>query len=525
MYRDLGRACHSLSSQDIDCLLDRDGNDDHTFGKLAILLSERELDLSDRAFDAFLGLLSSDAQDVASHSAWTILASNEPERLGRHLDRSGWSWSASKSHTENIMGSTAIAASAHGCDFMELVSRIAPAKVLAALRNGDRSTNEVVTAVHRLTAVLCDFRGQVPECGLEVIHDQEATETGSYECTFGNILDDHGNGNTVIARFQRASDPERHSRRRQEIIQSYVDGIREARESGAQLVHCHFDAEDFDVVLDRSPEALEAWLDGMDPLTDEFRRRARLAQGFYLALCEALFKRDLSRGIPLWRALRQCLYIQFINRSGIDRLKYAPSMARPCPEIHAVLEELYSLNEAQSDSDLLDFIVAARNFDNLKWLKEAVLRDEASACPAHRRRAAFLRPLLSQPEIAGDEEWPSGSQVVEYQWIRDQSRIVAQTQGFASYWLKKFAEADSPDSAHAYWKLFRACCDRDVQIWHLSGYSLYASEDTTLKVAKESFLQQQRRDLKRSNTEIASQLSQSFSYKRTTTALLPWRAR
>ena len=135
----------------------------------------------------------------------------------------------------------------------------------------------------------------------------------------GDIAEDRDDENDILAFGERASRPEQYAQRRQAIIQLYVDAVREARQSGAQLLHSHFDPDDFDLVLDLYPEALERWLEGMDPPTSEFRRRVRRAEGFFVGLCEAVLKRDPSRGIPLWRALRVCLVTRFIGSTGIDR--------------------------------------------------------------------------------------------------------------------------------------------------------------------------------------------------------------
>ena len=525
LYLDLVRACHSPSRSELDHLVEMCCGDKRMLCRLATVLAEHDLDLSERAFDTFSGLLFPNGTDVASGAAWFLLAFNDAERLGAVLDRSGWSWSCSSPPTENIMGSTAIAASNRGSAFSEFAARIAPAKLLAALSRDERSREEVALVVELLSTALSQYREYAPESRLDIFHDHEAAATGNYDFTIGDIVEERDNGNDIGSFFERANRPERYAQRRQAIIQSYTNAVKGARQAGAQLLHSHFAAEDFDLVLDHYPEALERWLEGMDPPTGEFRRRVRLAEGFFVALCEAVLKRDPSRGIPLWRALGQCLATRFIGPTGIDRLKYAPFTAPDCPAVDAVLEDLYALDEAQTDDDLTDIVVAARGSGRVDWLRQKVSRDEYSPCPAHRRRAAFIRPLLTRPAIAGDAAWPSGKPVGGYREIRSHSWIMGQREAFAGHWLRKFAEADTPEAAHASWLLFMASSDRRARTWMSEDYAGHASADAPIEVAKQRFVAQQRYRLKRAISDNEKPLPQNFSNQKTTSSLLPWRAR
>ena len=520
LYLDLGRACHPPSRSELDRLVEVCSTDKPMLSKLATLLAEHRLDLSQRAFDVFSGLLLSNETEVASGALWVLLASNDSERLGTLLDRSGWSWSPSRPHIENIMGSTAIAASNRGSGLPEFASRIAPVKLLAVLSRDDRSREDVALAVELLSAALSQYPEDAPESGLDIFHDQEIAATGSYEFTIGDIVEKRDHENDILSFVERASRPEAYAQRRQAITRSYVDAVKKARKSGAQLLHGHFAVEDFDLVLDLYPEALERWLEGVESPSREFRRRVRLAEGFYVALCEALFKRDPSRAIPLWHALRQCVTAKFIGRTGLDRLKYAPFMAPHCPSVDAVLEDLYALDRAQTDEDLVDIVVAARSSGRAHWLRGMASRDENSPCPAYRRRAAFIRPLLTRPAIAGDAAWPSGKPVGGYREIRNHSWIMGQREAFAGHWLQKFAEADTPEAAHASWLLFMASSDRRARTWMSEDYARYASANAPIEAAKQRFFGLQRHHLKRAMADNEKPLSQHFSNQRTARSLL-----
>ena len=192
----------------------------------------------------------------------------------------------------------------------------------------------------------------------------------------------------------------------------------------------------------------------------------------------------------MWRALRQCVVTGFISRTGIDRLKYAPFAAIDCPAVDTVLEEIYGLDETRTDEDLFDIVVAARSSDRDEWLQSVVSQDEISPCPAHRRRAAFLRPLMNRPGIAGDAAWPSGGPPAGHDAISVDSWIMAQRESFAAHWLRSFAEADTPESAHAAWLLYTACCDRRARTWMSEYYDRYAVRNGAIEALKQRFVTQ-----------------------------------
>lgn len=525
LFLNVARACHSPCARELDQLVDSCRGDERKLTRLATILAEHDLDLSQDAFDAFSKLLSSDDGETSPGAAWLLLGSNAAERLGSVLDQTGWSWSSSKPQLENSMGSTAIAASHRNSTFSTFAARIAPFKLLAALSQRERSRKEVRLAVDLLSAALFEYDEDAPESGLDIFYDYEAASTGNYNFTIGDIVEDRDDENDVHSLFRRAANPEQYEQRRQAIMQSYIDAVRQSRESGAQLLHTQFRAEEFEPVLDLCPEALDRWLEGMDTPTGGFCRRVRLAEGFFLGLCEAVLRRDPSRGIPLWRTLRQCMATRFIGLAGMDSLKYAPFFAPNGPVIESVLEELCAVSEARTDEDLLDIVGAARISGRVDWLREKLSSDESSSCPAHRRRAAFVQPLLTRPTISGDAAWPSGPPKGGYQEIHDRAWTMGQREAFAAYWLRQFAEADVPETAHAFWLLFMASSDRRAKTWISEDYNRYAVGSGFFEATKRRFVEQQRHELKRAISENEKSLEQTFTTQRATRTLLPWRAR
>ena len=514
------RACRPVSEEEIDKLLDI-YDDDEQRNRLASILGGHLSSLSDRAFAAFSRMLDNQATGLDSRAVWILLGVNSPARLGAMLDELNWTWSPDRPHFENTMGSNAIAASNKGTAFTELARRLAPANLLEALSEEGRSEEDVKLVVDILSAVLLGQLGDPPESGLDISHDQSAARSGRYDFTAGDILR-HNDDEDVPRVVEGMENPERYAERQQDILQTYVAAIDEARRAGAQLLFAHFEAKDFDPVLKHCPEAVDSWIEGLDSMSPDFRRRVRLAEGFFVALCEALLKEDASRGVPLWRALRECLASRFISHIGIDRLLHAVFLAPSCPEAHDALEEIYGMNEARSDADLIDFVIAARCSNRIDWLRRIAFRDATSSCPADRRRSVFLGPLLALPEIAEDADWPKGESESEVDSIRQYAWILGQREAFAYHWLREFAAAETPGIAHACWRLFKACADSRARLWMQDLYQSYATKNQVMEAAKQRFVEREAHDLKRAMADNEKAWAGNFAGMKYPKSLWPW---
>src|SRR5207248_1845673 len=97
-----------------------------------------------------------------------------------------------------------------------------------------------------------------------------------------------GEEDDPFAPLRRAADEEasrQHSRR---AVETAVERIRQARTAGASLYLSSIAADDLGAIISASPDLVRRWTEGMVEQSRDFRRRVHLAEGFYLALCEAL---------------------------------------------------------------------------------------------------------------------------------------------------------------------------------------------------------------------------------------------
>ena len=517
--RSLAAVCGVPRLADVDELVAIYGHDDEKLILLAGILAVVGVKLSDAAFNRFFGLLGRDGKEAAP--VWLLLASAEPKRLGKSLNAQGWSWSSTKSYIENIAGSVGVAAASNGMPFVEYAHRIAPSKLLAVLSQEQRSPEDVELAAGLLEGVLFNEALDLPTPTVDVSHDRDQGGTmAGYLCSVGEIVDSE-RGNTWLRSLQRFSSD--YQERRSRLAERYVKEVKRARQEGASLYLADVDAADFDAVLRHRPGLVETWLEGMDPRTDDFVHRVRLSNGFFVALCEALLARSHRLAMPLWRALRvfpSC--VKFKMHGDMDRLVHALFSAPRCAEVDAAMEELYDMDRAQNDRDLLDLVVAARQGGRADWMQEMLAKDSTSPCPAHRRRRSFLQCLVSCPEVADDDQWPCGHALT----IAENAWMLGQREAYAARWLCRFAGAQTPETAHAAWILYKASADRRAWSWMggiLRSPLRSVQRAGSLDAAKRRLMVVENHELKRSMAVNEKSWKDNYGGVRYPKALRPWR--
>jgi hypothetical protein len=233
--------------------------------------------------------------------AFKALASLDGSRFARELLERDWSWSPTASPWENHYGSGALIDGAGAMPFDELAPRIAPWRLLEAVRRRGADPGEV-----RLAAAIFDraFSGvglDVPEPGASISIDRTAASTGPRP--FAVSVDPEATGEgprDQIAALNRMLDLEARRQWHKRAIQAAqvaVERIADARRSGASLYLWDVTPEDMTCVAEHAPEWIDRWLEGVEAVTQDFQRRVQLAEGAFLALCEALLARDPAKGV------------------------------------------------------------------------------------------------------------------------------------------------------------------------------------------------------------------------------------
>ena len=514
----LALACESPSTAELEDLVDEHGCDPPGLQRLAEIVGEKTVTLGEQAFDAFVGLLFGRFEGVKLEPVWVVLGLNAPERLGVILQERGWAWSGEKPYIENVMGSIALAAANRETPLERFATRLAPMSLLRVVSDRGAAQEEVVFAVQLVDKVVMQQAVPVPETPLVVSHDRsEAEQTVNYLYSYGDIRekDELGDSGRHFPRSQ-----EDYQERRWALANRYHEEVMDARRRGVNFHLELVQPEHLGMVVDWCLDTVAEWLDGMAERSPAFATRVRLADGLFVSLCETLLVRRPDLGVELWRALNDCLtHVKFTVHGDMDRLLEALFAAESSANVEQALEEVYGLDGTRTDRELVALVVAARRHDRLDWLRSMVAKDAASQCPLHQRRAAFLKPLLTVPEVAGDDGWPQGEFAGG---VRGASWKLGQREAFARHWLRTFATADSAVEAHAGWQLFLACVDRRAWSWLTNLLDRGAEGESGLDAMRRRFVVQQKREIRRAIRENEKYWGESYTHWRYPRALMPW---
>ncbi|MYA68056.1 MAG: hypothetical protein F4Y22_12515 [Gammaproteobacteria bacterium] len=514
----LVRACGSPSTAELEKLVKERLCNPQALQKVATVIYEKSVTLGEGAFDAFAELLFGEYEGVELDPVWVVLGQNAPERLGNMLDQRDWTWSGKQSYFEKVMGSVAVAAANRQTPFASFATRLAPNTILPIISERGSVREEVLLAIEMLHSVVMQSAIPVPETALEVSHNRsEAEETVNYFYSHGDIREtDEVNGTRRF--FSRLR--EDYKERQHSLAKQYSKDVMDARREGANFLLEFVRPKHLKAVVDYCPDKIDEWLNGMSERTPEFTRRVLLADGFFVSLCETLLAKTPEIGVELWRALNHCLkHTKYTVHGDMDRLRVALFAADSSPNVEKALAEVYGLDGTHTDRELINLVVAARLHGRLDWLYSMVAEDAASNGPLNHRRAEFLNPLLSVPEIADEGRWPQGD---FNRSVHGLSWKLGQREAFAQHWLLEFAKAESEIEAHAAWQLFLAGVDRRAWSWFWDVLDQNLVGEGGLNSVKQRFVEQQNHEIRRAIGKNEQYWESNYTYWRYPDALKPW---
>ena len=238
-------------------------------------------------------------------AAFRALASADSLRFGRHLISQNWAWSPDEDVWVNHYGSGALIEATAATPFDQVAPRLAPWRLLEAARQRGEDPSEVRLAAGIVNDVLAADRLPEPDPGALLTVDRTLEGAGSLY--FSVMPDEAPQSPNDLADLVRrtaetANDVADNVRR---AVDAAVERVRQARAGGANLYIANLSAEDMLSVVRLAPDLVELWLQGAEQPTRDFRRRVMLAEGAFLALCEALLRHDPERGVLLWRGLKE----------------------------------------------------------------------------------------------------------------------------------------------------------------------------------------------------------------------------
>lgn len=447
-----------LSCKELDTLVFRfRDRSNKQVNDLLLLLSTIPAALSDYSWK-WLARSVVDSDFGHRGAAFKILYTYDANRFGNLLLQYDWGWDSDQHMWCNHYGSLALSTATIEFSFDKIVHKIAPWLILRAvtIRGGSVAEARIAASiVHSIIMTKIDVQDLGSD--ISVYLDVRAKDPLSFSLTMRTE-----EPNDPLLQFRLAMDTKELIKARKQAVDIAVERISLARKAGASLYLHNYCPNDFALVIESAPELIDAWIDGHNILTPDFKRRVRLSEGFYLALCEALLTYAPDKGELLWRGLRETLTTRFIGHAGIDELI---CMIFRVPNIpNSLRSELLGLNNTSLDKGLFDLALAAITNDAEDWLDRVIEEDKESGVVWRRQRARVINGFRVKNKISTIDVWPPGRagslrvsrQNVALAWKRSEV--------FARHWWQRYWEAADDGDAYAAWELLSRCVDRRTLI-------------------------------------------------------------
>lgn len=459
-YHDFSVISPPLSSEDVDILVTqfRSGTEKQV-NNLVLLLSIALPDLSDASWEWLAGL-AGDPDFRYRGIAFEVLHASDASRFGRSLLQQGWQWSVEQDLQSNHYGSLALATASVGLPFDQHAAAIAPWLLLRAVSIRGRLPADAETAAAILGSIVGAAELNAPDLGSDVSVLEETRARYPFAISIAVRLEHFDD---PLAQFRDALDTEKRLEARRRAVNTADERIKQAREAGASLYLHNLRPDDFTSIVDHVPNVIGRWIEGHDGPTVDFRRHVRLAEGFYLALCEALLTQDPNQGERLWRGLRAALTTRFLGWASVDQLVHMIFRVPNAPD--SLRTELLDIANTNSDQELFDLALAAMINGADSWLDRVIAEDEGSEVVWRRQRAGKLRGFRAGNRLPINDAWPVGPadrlrvsrQRETLTWMRSEA--------YARHWWQRFWEAEDDEDAYAAWELLSRCIDRRAYLW------------------------------------------------------------
>ncbi len=396
--------------------------------------------------------------------AFSLLQRSDGPRWGMELWSAGWGWSGKADHWTNHFGSLALIQGCVGIPFTELSSRLAPwlLPYAVSIRGGDPM--EAAAAVTLMARVFLGYSGPIPDPGAHLTF--EHTPDGHGSCRYSMTpIDPPKESQEELATFRGTLNADAQLEHYRQTQNTVVERIRQASSDGAGLFMAELSANDLIPLLRQAKDSFLGWLEGYEACTATFQRRVLLAEGVYLALCEALLHVDPAVGCRLWSALRITLRMRHQGLARLDEIIHLLFRV-PCgPEVTALRMHLLLPGVALSDQNLFEVALAANLNGCGDWLAGVIRNDLASEANWQRRRGLVLSGFTCGNEVRQPDAWPEGVLASDEACLRKRAGRRRYFEACSCHWWQQFLQADDQIAAYAAWSLFLACVDR--RAWNL----------------------------------------------------------
>lgn len=480
------------------------------------LLAVRPVALNDCAWSWIRKFAMHDDDDYAK-LAFIILNQADTNRFGLELLNGGWAWCQNKHIFVNDYGTDSLIEASSSVSFEELAPKLAPWRLLEAVRRRGADPAEVRVAA----AIFGDALTSDAQAELDLGSDVSVDMTGVDSLPFSYSVSPRRSENEIEA-MQLALDPDANLQAHRRAIDTAATRIDEARRNGVTLFQAIFDYMDFKPVIEFAPDYVDRWLDGYSEPTAEFENRVHRAEGAYLALCEALLILDPGRGVRLWRVLSETLRTRYVGAAGVDDLLHMAFRVPESPEVLELRVEVAELKFDQTDDRaLFDLAIAAVFNDKLEWLNQVIEKDRVSPYSWRRARAMVLEGFRVNNSLPIAEAWPEGELETTNARVTCMSARSKWIEACARHWWNAYLKATDPSAAYAAWVLFLRAADRRSWTWIQQEIDAVSEKDDFYK-QKMAHVRLNRDELKRAYKEREKAFDQNFLYRKITEGIGPW---
>lgn len=457
LFRDFAEVLKPLTADETDALVERyaSGTTKQIEDLICLLLCiSREI--GDRTWQ-WLETLVFDPEFKSQTEVFKLLATSDDERFGRVLVDADWQWQADEVVEKNHFGSLALIAATKGLPFDQIASSVAPWLLFKAVRVRGASAADAHLAVEIVGGLLHAPQIQVPDPGsyLSVNSEHRKQYPFSISLTPKPATDD------PLEELRDAMDAEKQLAYRRRAVDTALERIRTAHQAGATLYLHDLEPDDLVPIIEHVPTAVDLWIEGASEATADFKRRVRLAEGLYLALCEALLIASPKQGVMLWRALSEALITRFVGVALIEEMTQMLFRAPESEEVERLLKEV--VDNASNDQQLFEVAIAASVNGKEAWLDRVIQTDESSGVVWRRQRAQKLYGFKSGNPLL--DVWPEGPEENLQISRRNETAQWRHKEACARYWWSSYWKSESDENAFAAWILFMESADRRVYGW------------------------------------------------------------
>ena len=516
---DFGEVLRTLTPDDVGALINRyDGGSLKQQHDLLMLFSIRPLELRDDSWSWIEGFRKRQEDQDLRRFAFRILAQADLVRFGRTLSADDWSWSPDEDVWVNHYGTDALIEATSAVSFERLATRLAPWRLLEAVRRRGAVPKEVRSAAEVFGHLLAAYGIKEVDPGSDLSIDLTMVKSLPFSYSLKLRRSENEAEN-----FRLATDAEERVKAYERSIDTAVSRICKARRSGANLFHAILDKKDFIPVLQHAPDIIEQWLEGYsepEP-TAEFQRRVRLAEGIFLALCEALLEHDPERGCRLWHVLRVTMTTRYRGTAGVDELLHMVFRGLDSPAVTKLRREIIELENCDTDQGLFDIAIAAAQNGKVNWLNTIIREDHSSQYAWRRKRAMVLQGFCANNTLPIREAWPDGKLKTNAAWLAWRSARSQWIEACARHWWRLYLDAPNPVEAYAAWVLFLRSADR--RIWVSMQEDIGATGGINDFVdLKRAHFRLNEKNLKRALKKRERKFDQNFLHRKIERGIGPW---